>query len=598
MGLEILKATVANIIVAFSAFGFGCWIPRALPKTFSRLTQCICSWVGGFGVLGLTLFVIGHLSFTRATIGIVLAIGVLAGFTIIPRSWRFKVPIAHSAFAIVAIVLAITAIAGLAEPVGDWGTDGIAYHYVGPKVWLRNGVVRPVADNAPTSYPSTVEMVFASMMAFGGPRAPGLSAAWTLAMFLAIAATLGCRFGLDVPGAWWVAALLAAMPALYEGSHSGFVDAIYAAFILVAIRIGLDAKETKHFLLFGFFCGLAMATKYPALVAFPFLLLCVAWPRKNDEPFTALSHAILAAATACLVASPIYLTNFILLGSPIYPPPAGAANLLHVKYFSPPALHEFYAWSIRRGNGHGRALWHFFTLPFNLTYHTADFHGAGGIGLAPLALGPLGVLASWRDSFARRLAAIGVLLLLLWFLTLQESRYLIHFYAIAAIFAVAGWKYSRSFLGGLGKVLCATVVVISISYGLIMIARSRTSDLHAVFSPVFAEHRRHTQIPFTESFDSINHDSSVTSVLFLDPSVPAYFSDKDYVKPFGQWGEQVFPNLSTPADVLSHLNQLHVSHILDVQSTISGFRVPPNLPAVSLVFERPGQRIYKVVSTQ
>ena len=131
-----------------------------------------------------------------------------------------------------------------------------------------------------------------------------------------------------------------------------------------------------------------------------------------------------------------------------------------------------------------------------------------------------------------------------------------------------------------------------------MIARSRTSDLHAVFSPVFAEQRRHTQIPFTESFDFINHDSSVNSVLFLDPSVPAYFSDKDYVKPFGQWGEQVFPNLSTPADVLSHLDQLHVSHILDVQSTISDFRVPPNLPALILVFERPGQRIYKVVSTQ
>jgi hypothetical protein len=131
-----------------------------------------------------------------------------------------------------------------------------------------------------------------------------------------------------------------------------------------------------------------------------------------------------------------------------------------------------------------------------------------------------------------------------------------------------------------------------------MIGRARASDLHAVFSLAFAEHRRHTNIPFVESFDFLNHDSSVISVLILDPSVPAYFSDRDYVKPFGQWGEQVFPNLFTPADVLSHLDQLHVSHILDVQSTISGFRVPPNFPGVILVFERPGQRIYKVVSAQ
>jgi hypothetical protein len=131
-----------------------------------------------------------------------------------------------------------------------------------------------------------------------------------------------------------------------------------------------------------------------------------------------------------------------------------------------------------------------------------------------------------------------------------------------------------------------------------MIGRARASDFHAVFSLAFADHRRHTKIPFVESFDFLNHDSSVNSVLFLDPSVPAYFSDKDYVKPFGQWGEQVFSNLSTTAEVLSHLDQLHVSHILDVQSTISDFRVPPNSPAVILVFKRPGQQIYKVVSTQ
>jgi hypothetical protein len=52
---------------------------------------------------------------------------------------------------------------------------------------------------------------------------------------------------------------------------------------------------------------------------------------------------------------------------------------------------------------------------------------------------------------------------------------------------------------------------------------------------------------------------------------------KDYVKPFRQWGEQVFPDAATPAEILPKLNELH---ILYVQSTISGFRVPPDYPGL------------------
>jgi hypothetical protein len=62
-----------------------------------------------------------------------------------------------------------------------------------------------------------------------------------------------------------------------------------------------------------------------------------------------------------------------------------------------------------------------------------------------------------------------------------------------------------------------------------------------------------------------------------------------------QWGEQVFPDVATPAEILSKLNELHISQILDVQCRISGFLVPPDYPGLVLLFERPGQRVYRVV---
>src|SRR5579863_2543358 len=236
MGLIALRAIAANILVMVAVFGFGSRISRLFPDTFSLFTTLLCAMTGGFGLLGLTIFLVGHVALNRWTVGAILAIGVALAIFSKERPWELRVPITKLPAAIVIAVLLATVGAGLAEPVGDWGKDGVAYHLVGPKVWLRNGVIRPIPDNMNTSYPSTGEMVFTAMWAFGGDRAPGLSSVWTLALLLGIAASLGRRCGIDARGAWWIAALVATMPAVYAGSHSAFVDVIYATFILVAAR--------------------------------------------------------------------------------------------------------------------------------------------------------------------------------------------------------------------------------------------------------------------------------------------------------------------------------------------------------------------------
>lgn len=604
MWLEYARAIFANVIVAIAAFGIGAPISRLLPETFPPWSRRICCWIAGFGLLGVVLFVVGQWKLSHFTIGIVLDAGILAAvITAFREHWfplRWHPRISRSQIipaVIVAAVLAITAIGGLTEPVGDWGVDGVAYHLLGPKVWLRNEIVRPVPDNTNTAYPAAAEMVFAALMERGGQRAPGFSAVLTFGLMLLIAASLALRCGLDATAAWWAAALVATMPAVYEGAHSGFVDAIYAMFVLAAARIAFDAERTPHFITLGAFCGLAMATKYTGLLAMAALVVLAGWPGGNA---TATKRgefggrAAIAALVALAVAAPFYLRNWLLLGSPIYPPPASVATFLHVKYLSAEALRGFYAYSLSRGAGHGRSLLALLALPFNLTYHTADFNGGGGIGLAPLALAPLGVIAAWRDTFSQRLALLAAIFVLLWFVTMQEFRYLIHAYAIAAIFAVIGWNSITSFAGRRGAALGALVVVVSVLYGLTIIAGDRRSNMHSVFSPSYAAEQRNVEIPFVASFDFLNQNPDVTRLLILDPSVPPYYSNKDYLKPFGQWGERVLPNVETPSDALSQLGQQHISHILDVRSTVSGFRVPQNFPGLVLIFERPNQRVYLV----
>jgi hypothetical protein len=86
----------------------------------------------------------------------------------------------------------------------------------------------------------------------------------------------------------------------------------------------------------------------------------------------------------------------------------------------------------------------------------------------------------------------------------------------------------------------------------------------------------------------------VQKVLILDRSVPPFYCDKSYLKITGQWNEQPLPGIRNAKDALAHPGELHVSHVLDVRSEVSGFQVPANTPGLALVFERPNQRIYLV----
>ncbi len=177
---------------------------------------------------------------------------------------------------------------------------------------------------------------------------------------------------------------------------------------------------------------------------------------------------------------------------------------------------------------------------------------------------------------------------------MQESRYIIQVYVIAAIFGVAGWHYVVRAAPRFGPALSALTIAISIMYGLFMIVSARAVDVHAAVSTSFAETRKHTEIPFLESFRYLNSEASVGRVLILDPSVPPYYLEKDYLKPLGRYGEQPLPGVNKPLEVLSELPQRHITHVLDVRSEEQGFQVPEHPKNLVLVFEREDQRIYRV----
>ena len=603
MAVLYLQAVASVAFLALAAAGAGRWIEWLLPKSATALDRTVLVLLGGLGVLGTSLFVIGQLDFSRPVIGGVLTVA--GAFGIAPMTgfarsaalfWKRYPGLNLAAIAII-LVLVITATAGLAEITGGWDSDAISYHLLGPRVWLRDAVVRPVPDNCLTSFPQVAEMLYAALLSFGGNRAPGFSAVLTFALFLLVVAAIALRAGLGRNGAWWCIAIVATMPAVYAGAHSGFIDVVYASFVLAAARVALDAQAPKDFAVLGLFCGFAMGTKYTGILAVPAVFIVVliaqAKQKKTISSYPTPKNLSIAAIIACLVACPFYLRNWIVMGSPIYPAPPALFHFFHPKYMSPNVVRQMQAFLWQRGQGLGRGPLNYLLLPFNLTYHPSNFHGAGGIGLAPLAFGPFALLLALRSRVARALSLFAWVLATVWFLQ-QESRYLIPVYAILAVLAVLGWRWLLATTGKSVSVLAATVVALSISYGCFMIASGRRYDLQAVASPSYALQFRRERIPFSETFEYLNRTASVQKVLILDPSVPPYYLDHTYLKPFGTWGERTLPYATTADDVMPHLKELGISHVLDVSSSVGPFQIPRNFPGLDLVLDLPNQRVYRV----
>jgi Dolichyl-phosphate-mannose-protein mannosyltransferase len=379
----VLRASFGVVMLGLAGFGCGAWITNVLPTTCNRIERVGISLLGGLGIFSLALFLIGQISFSRPIIVTAVVAAVLLS---VRPAWRARRNLGfiqqmttRDAFIpclIVLIVLALTAVAGTAEITGDWYQGAVAYHLPGPTVWLREGVIRPVLDNSHTAFPQIPETLFAVLLVIEGSRAPDFSSWLTFGLLLLICAGFGIRMGLKVSQGWWVAAIVATMPAVYAGSHNCFVDGLYAALVLAAARIGFDAENIKEWAIFGVFCGLAMGTKYTGLLAVPALAICCAFGLFNRDQLSrtvGIRNLCVALAIAAAVASPFYLRNWILLGCPIYPPPPGYASFCTPKYFPSEAVQQFHNYIYKRGAGFGRGWLAFLKLPFNLTYHTAKF---------------------------------------------------------------------------------------------------------------------------------------------------------------------------------------------------------------------------------
>ena len=588
-------AVAAVVFMVVAVWGLGGCLQRWLDESGDLLDseRAAMRFTGGAALLSLITFLVGQFYFSVwSSVGILLCAALLnLRFPWPGRRWTS--PSFGLLFAGGVVLLCV--ISGLARPVGDTDADEISYHLLGPPVWLREHRIAHVPEEALTAFPATMEVLYGVAKVISNDHAPGAFGALFLGMLAIQTRGLARRLGGGALAGDLAAAFIAGMPAVTSTTENCFVDLPYAAFTLASARLAFDAARPSRILLAGAFAGFACGTKYFGLPATLLIAsLIVVFQTGGIVP--RLQNVIAFLLASGLAGGAWYVRNWIVLGNPIYPPPPLLWHWFPTPTFSLEASTQFKAYITKRGVGLGKNFTDLLALPVRMTYWTAWFHGGGGMGLAPLAFGPLAFTLLWRKRAALAWAALAALLTVFWFYSDQEFRFLDPAVAIFAAFAGVGAEALLAQKGKLSRWPAFAAIGISLAIGATHACTFRASRLRAVFSPAYAETRYREGIPYREAIEYLNSRPEVKKVLVCHPYAPVYYLGMPYTVALGRFGAQPHPDIRSLSEAAAKIRELGVTHVLDVSYFQSGFAWPSTAPG-HLVFEGKDMRVYSCADT-
>ncbi len=206
--------------------------------------------------------------------------------------------------------------------------DALTHHLAVPKLWVESGGIHDRPDILFSYYPQLLDLLYTLPLAFGHD----IAAKYLHFMFALLTALLVFLFVRRRIGPAWGALgglLFLTLPLIMKLSVTVYVDlglVFFTTAALFSIAIWLEDTGRTRWLVFAGVCsGLALGTKYNALVSFLVLslLLPFFYLYRRDNPhaeqLNAVKFAALFVAISMLVFSPWLIRNYSLTGNPLYP---------------------------------------------------------------------------------------------------------------------------------------------------------------------------------------------------------------------------------------------------------------------------------------
>ena len=206
--------------------------------------------------------------------------------------------------------------------------DALTHHLAVPKLWVEAGGIYERADIPFSYYPQLLDILYMAPVALGHDIAAKYLH-FTFALLTALIIFLFVRRRIGPSWAALAGLMFLTLPLIVKLSVTVYVDLGLIFFTTAAMFSALvwleDTGKWRWLLLAAICSGLALGTKYNALVSFLILSLLLPffylYRRENQfaEQLNAVKFAVLFAAVSMLVFSPWLVRNFALTGNPLYP---------------------------------------------------------------------------------------------------------------------------------------------------------------------------------------------------------------------------------------------------------------------------------------
>ena len=333
-----------------------------------------------------------------------------------------------------AVMLLLTFLEALA-PIVAW--DSLAYHLVGPKLFIEAGrFVHPL--NIPQlGFPLLGQMHFTlGMLLIGDGVTPLFHFGYGL-MTIGLTVVLARR-AFSQETAWMAALVLLSIPTFFTLMGWPYVDItlmFYTTAVFYVFYLWTQNKQTGWSVVLGMMFGFSGGLKYTAVATPIAITISLIWVSRRDGILEIAKRLVIIGGVALLLVSPWLLENYLTTGNPVYP------FMINDAIF----WDDWWAWWYDMpGTGLATtAPWRLLTAPLEATIagtEGTDFYEAT---IGPFILGILFLLPFVWGKFSRqekRMSAFMLLIiavnLLLWLNGLARTALLLRARFLFLIFGV------------------------------------------------------------------------------------------------------------------------------------------------------------------
>jgi len=220
------------------------------------------------------------------------------------------------------MLLCMEIIINLTPPISR---DALIHHLAVPKLWLKHGGIYEIPWADYSYYPMNINLLYVVCLYFKNDIAPKfIHLAFGMGTGLLVFRYLKPKYGRN----WGLLGILIFMstPIVIWLSTSAYIDLGMTFFTIGSVLSFIkwrdsDYKAFKWFLISSLCMGIALGSKYNALIAWLIvnLMLIFSYVRDTDRQLGALKYGMLFFVVTAFVASPWYLKNYFQTENPFYP---------------------------------------------------------------------------------------------------------------------------------------------------------------------------------------------------------------------------------------------------------------------------------------